>query len=288
VNQAYPVIAEHARAYDVSRCWLYLGLTRLAVGLLDEADDCWRHAEQAARELGAPVHLHPILLQRSWFSIFTGDFSTAIALIEDARNVVLSAPRHTWLQVARLDSQLGTVWRAAALADLGFDAADSENMGVIDEPRGTARHHSAREKLERAADLKIPAALAVDSVRFTINDPAARSQWAARVSAPLLAGAFAVAWEWENTELVSHLIEYHSARGMLAAREVHTDGGEWATVATESALADEFGEALELSALPPLQMDPGAPAVLGRYRILAQQRYGTAVTAAAPGWTTWP
>ncbi|AQA05403.1 hypothetical protein BVC93_26835 [Mycobacterium sp. MS1601] len=285
INQAYPVIARHARSYDVSRCWLYLGLTRLAVGLLDEADDCWRQAEQSARDGGKSLHLYRILLQRSWFGIFTGDYPAATQLIEAARQALLSAPRHTWLQLALLDSQLGTVWRAAALADLGFDAADPDDLGVIDEPRGTARHAAAMEKLERAADLKIPAALAVDSVRFTIADPARRSQWAARVSAPQLAGAFAVAWEWENTELVSQLIEYHSARGMLATRDVHTAGGDWAATATETASVDG---PLELAALPTLQMDPGAPAILGRYRILAQQRYGTAVTVEGPGWTTWP
>ncbi len=32
VSEAYPVIARHARAHDVSRCWLYLGLTRMASG----------------------------------------------------------------------------------------------------------------------------------------------------------------------------------------------------------------------------------------------------------------
>lgn len=40
VSGAYPVIAQHARAHDVSRCWLYLGLTRMAAGALEAADQC--------------------------------------------------------------------------------------------------------------------------------------------------------------------------------------------------------------------------------------------------------
>jgi tetratricopeptide (TPR) repeat protein len=288
ITAAYPVIAEHARAHDVSRCRLYLGLTRLATGLLDEADDHWQHAERHWREIGASLHVHRILLQRSWISIFRGDFETAITMIEAARVILDAAPRRSWLQVARLDSQLGTVWRADALADLGFDASDPEALGVIDEQPGSARYRDAMTKLERAADLKIPAALAADSVRYTITDPAARAHWATRVAAPLLAGAFAVAWEWENTELVSQLIEYHSARGMLSAAELQLGNGEWATAATESVPIDRGDGLIELGPLPTLQMDPGAGAILGRYRALAQQRYGTQVTAQLPGWTTWP
>ena len=71
-------------------------------------------------------------------------------------------------------------------------------------------------KLEQAAELKVPAALAVDSVRYSIADADARSRWATSISAPILAGAFAVAWEWENTELISELVEYHSARGTFS------------------------------------------------------------------------
>jgi hypothetical protein len=49
VSEAYPVIARYARAHDVSRCWLYLGLTRLARGGLEAADQCWEHAERRRR-----------------------------------------------------------------------------------------------------------------------------------------------------------------------------------------------------------------------------------------------
>ncbi|MET0899439.1 MAG: hypothetical protein ABWY45_16145 [Mycobacterium sp.] len=284
LNDAYPVIARAARAHDVSRCWLYFGLLRLAVGGLDEAEECWATAEKHGREEGAPLHIHRILLQRSWAAIFHGDHHRAAALVESARSFLESAPRRSWLQTARLDSHLGTVWRAAALADLGFDASDPQDLGTIDEPRDTARYQTAMVNLERAADLMIPAALAVDSVRYSIADAAVRAQWATRVAAPLWAGAFAVAWEWENTELTSQLIEYHSARGMLSA----VGAAESVSTATESVAIDQIDGPIELGPLPMLQMDPGSRPILGRYRALAQQRYGTRVTADLPGWTTWP
>ena len=93
-------------------------------------------------------------------------------------------------------------------------------------------------KLERAAELKVPAALAVDSVRYSIADADARSRWAASVSAPMLASAFAVAWEWENTELISELVEYHSARGTFSTEPQPRGAGEWAVTATAPALVD--------------------------------------------------
>ncbi len=46
VSEAHPVIAGYARAHDVSRCWLYLGLTRMGRGALEAADQCWEHAER--------------------------------------------------------------------------------------------------------------------------------------------------------------------------------------------------------------------------------------------------
>jgi tetratricopeptide (TPR) repeat protein len=322
VSAAYPVIARHARAHDVSRCWLYLGLTRLAVGALEAADQCWEHAERHWRELGKPLHTHRILLQRSWIEIFRGRFAAAVELIAQAREFLDSSPRSSWLQHARLDSHLGNVWRADALTDLGFDAAGeasdtwreaetryAEALGVTHAEVGSPRYLRAMTKLEQAAELKVPAALAVDSVRYSIADADARSRWATWVSAPMLAGAFAVAWEWDNTELLSELVEYHSARGTFStephARNHRPDIGEWTSTATSPVLLDTgqgFATALaaagpsphrgvsltRLGPLPPLQMQPAAPPIMSHYRALALQRYGREVTAGEPAWSTWP
>lgn len=317
VTEAYPVIAEHARAHDVSRSWLYFGLIRLGVGALREADQCWEYAERHWRELGKPQHIHRILLQRSWISVFRGAFDDAAAMVAEARELLDSAPRHSWLQYARLDAHLGNIWRARALAEMGFDglgrpdqsweeveATHASGKGVFNCRPGSKKYRSGMAMLERAADLKVPAALAVDSVRYTIVDAGARMRWASCVSAPMLAGAFAVAWEWDNAELVSELVEYHSARGTFSSEPTAQQAADWADTATapvplEAELVPELavaaaapapgtGGLTRLGPLPPLRMDPQAAPILTRYRELAWERYGRTVTSPEPEWTTWP
>lgn len=313
--EAYPVIARYARANDVSRCWLFFGLTRMSAGGLKVADECWDNAERHWRELGKPLHIHRILLQRSWIAIFRGRWPEAVDMVAQARACLDSSPRSSWLAYARLDDHLGNVWRAEALADLGFDGAGNPSddwdaaearyragAGVTRAAEGTARYGAAMEKLRRAAELKVPASLAVDSVRYSVADAEARAQWASCVSAPLLAGAFAVAWEWGNADLVSQLIEYHSARGTFSAETATTGSAEWSSVATAAApIADVDELALvaagpaitdgtgltRLGPLPPLQMDPTTGPVLDHYRELALKRYGQCVTAAEAAWATW-
>jgi hypothetical protein len=315
--EAQPVIARYDRAHDLARCWLYLGFTRLGSGALEAADECWAHAERHWRELGKPLHLHRILLQRSWIAIFWSRFADAVELIAQARELLDSSPRSSWLQYAQLDSHLGTVWRADALADLGFDssgdpdetlqeteARQAEGLGILHGEVGTPQYWRGMKKLEQAAELKVPAALAVDSVRYSIADADARSRWAAGISAPILAGAFAVAWEWENTQLISELVEYHSARGTFDTDLERPKIGEWASTATATVVLDTDAEVAlaaagpatpraggsltRLGPLPPLQMQPDSPPIMSHYRDLARQRYGRAVTAAEPAWSTWP
>jgi hypothetical protein len=220
------------------------------------------------------------------------------------------------LAYARLDDHLGNVWRAEALAELGFDGAGDPaedwdaaearyraGSGVIRAEPGTEHHRTAMEKLERAAELKVPASLAVDSVRYSVADAEARSQWATCVSAPLLASAFAVASDWENADLVSQLVEYHSARGTFSAEHADAAAMEWSSVSTAAAPIADVDELAMVAAgppitdgtgltrlgpLPPLRMDPTTGPVLDHYREMALQRYGQCVTAAESVWETWP
>lgn len=322
VSGAYPTIAHHARAHDVSRCWLYFGLTRMGAGALAAADECFDNAERHWRELGKPIHIHRILLQRSWIQIFAGRFAEAVELVAKARDLLDVAPGAGWLQYARLDDHLGNIWRADALTDLGFDGAGdpeatlaeveqrhARSLGVTTAQTGTPAFARAMVKLEQAADLKLPAALAVDSVRYTLTDAEARHRWASSVSSPMLAGAFAVAWEWENTQLVSELIEYHSARGALEddgaseSERSADDTAPWTRIATAPTPADDVAELAavaggaavdkrpalrRLGPLPPLRMDPVGDEILQRYRTLAAQRYGRRVTSDEKPWATWP
>ncbi len=264
----------------MSRSWLYLGLLALSIEKLDDADERFGHAERHWREVDKPLHIHRILLQRSWVDIFRGDFDAARERANEARDLLDAWPRHSWLQYARLDDHLGSIWRADALADPANAAA----------------------KLERAAELKVPAALAVDSVRHAMTDADARMRWATSVSARILAGAFAVAWDWGNTELVSELVEYHSARGSFSTEPASqtSDWTETATAAVPVDTVDEFalvaagspssggGALTRLGPLPPLQMDPTTSPIMSRYRALASERYGCDVTADEAAWSTWP
>ncbi|WP_454790585.1 tetratricopeptide repeat protein [Mycolicibacterium lutetiense] len=320
VTEAYPVIAEHARAHDVSRSWLYFGLIRVGLGRLREANECWEHAERHWREIERPLHIHRILLQRSWIALFRGAFDDAIAMVNEARRLLDASPRHSWLQYARLDAHLGNIWRADALAEMGFDglgkpgqsweqveARHAAGTGTFNCRPGSRKYRRGMVKLDRATDLKVPAALAVDSVRYTITDAGARARWAKSVAAPLMAGAFAVAWESDNTELTCELIEYHSARGTFSTDRADEPGpaAEWTETATavvpvEAELAPQLavaaaaapvggeGALTRLGPLPPLRIDPSSGPILSHYRELALQRYGRDVTASGAEWTTWP
>jgi tetratricopeptide (TPR) repeat protein len=282
VHEAYPAIAEGYRAHDVSRSWLYLGLIALYIGKFDDADERFGHAERHWREVEKPLHIHRVLLQRSWVDVMRGDFEAARERTAEARRLLDSWPRHSWLQYARLDDHMGGILRAEALADPG----------------------TAATKFEQAADLKVPAALAVDSVRHAIVDADARMRWATFVSSRILAGAFAVAWDWGNTDLLSELVEYHSARGAFSTEPTDSGSNEWmdtATAAVPVEAADEYalvaagsasativGGLTRLGPLPPLRMDPDTPPILSRYRELASARYGRAITADEVAWATWP
>ncbi len=195
VHEAYPAIAEGYRAHDVSRCWLYFGLIACRSSKLDDADERFGHAERHWREIEKPLHIHRILLQRSWVDIFRGDFD--------------AAPRRP---TRRRNSSI----RGHATAGCSTPGCTT-TWAASGGRRRWPIPQNAAVKLEQAAELKVPAALAVDSVRHAIADADARMRWATLVSARMLAGAFAVAWEWENTELLSELVEYHCARGTFSA-----------------------------------------------------------------------
>jgi hypothetical protein len=280
--EAYPAIAEGYRAHDVSRSWLYFGLLSMSIEKLDDADERFGHAERHWREVEKPLHIHRILVQRSCVDILRNQFDAATEKAVQARELLDGWPRRSWLQYARLDDHMGTILRAEALAN----------------------PEAAAAKFEQAAELKVPAALAVDSVRHAIVDADARMRWARFVSARMLAGAFAVAWEWGNTDLLSQLIEYHSARGAFsteptdsaafdsmgtAAEAVPVEAAdEYALVAAGSVASTVAGGLTRLGPLPTMRMDPHMPPVLGRYRELAFERYGRDITADEVAWSTWP
>lgn len=294
LHTAYPAIAEHARAHDVARVWYQRGLIRLAIGDLPAVEESWAHAEQQWRDLDKPLQIHRLLLQRSWVPIFRGRFAEAVEYVARARDALEEWPRSTWVQHARLDYQLGLVWRADALADMGFDPHGE--LATLYSVPGTRKHRRAMRKLEQAADLIIPAALAVDGERHAMADPVARARWATSISAPMFAGALAVAYSWDHTALMAELIEHQSVRGAfrddpMGPAPALTDHPVAVLPETGRVTATATSTAPTLTLLgpaPALQMDPGGTPILQGYRDLAAARYGRIITTDEPAWQTWP
>jgi len=185
-------------------------------------------AERHWRELGKPLHIHRILLQRSWIAIFRGRFADAVELIAQGAEWLDSSPRSSWPQYAQLDNHLGTVWRADALTDLGFDAAGDPSdtwrevearqagaLGVTRAQVGGPQYLRAATKLELAAELRCRPT----GRRFgAVFDRRRRRpiRWANSISHQSWRAPSPSPGSWDNTELISELIEYHSARELSA------------------------------------------------------------------------
>ena len=73
-----------------------------------------------------------------------------------ARELLDSWPRSSWLQYARLDDHLGSIWRADALADMNFDGI-GDAVGRLARVRGAIRRLAGRHAFRDAA----PSATAV-------------------------------------------------------------------------------------------------------------------------------
>ena len=264
----------------MSRSWLYFGLPALSIEALDDADERFGHAERHWREVDKPLHIHRILLQRSWVDIFRGDFDAARERANEARELLDAWPRHSWLQYARLDDHLGSIWRADALAD------PAERGGQTRAGRRTQGPCRPCRRLGAPLDDRRRRAHAVGRPRLRPNP-------GRRVRRRL---------GWGNTELVSELVEYHSARGSFSTEpdKQTADWTETATAAVPVDTVDEFalvaagspssggGALTRLGPLPPLQMDPTTAPIMSRYRALAFERYGCDVTADEAAWSTWP
>ncbi|WP_208379139.1 CHAT domain-containing protein [Cumulibacter soli] len=296
---SYPTIAEFNRAHEVSSAWYMFGLTHLLMGQLDEAGQCWDQAELHWREIDKPLQLYRMLLQRSWIPIFRGEFDAATKQIARAREVLEEWPRSNWLHYARLDTQRGAVWRADALSDMGFetgldpDAPSSDRpVGVVACAPGTPEYRRATRKLATAAELMIPAAIAVDAERYAMIDPKERAQWAMQVSAPMLAGAFAIAYEGGDSALLAELIEYHSVRGAFdtdpsAAQQPEPTHYPQVALPSDDQPPVSTTSLRLLGPAPDLVMDPGRGPILAQHRSAVTTRYGRNIISEENPWATW-
>ena len=126
-HEAYPAIAEGLRAHDVSRCWLYFGLIA-----------CRSRSSTTPTSVSAtPSGTGGRSRSRCTFIAFccsaAGSTSSEaistprVERAEEARELLDSWPRHSWLQYARLDDHIGSIWRADALADPGERGGQSSS-----------------------------------------------------------------------------------------------------------------------------------------------------------------
>ena len=117
----------------------------------------------------------------------------AVDMVAQARDCLDASPRSSWLAYARLDDHLGigVAGRRARRPRLRRRGSARTRTGLTPRPATAPRTgvtraepgsrpvpHARWTSWQRAAELKVPAALAVDSVRYSITDAEARAQWA--------------------------------------------------------------------------------------------------------------
>ena len=98
-------------AHDVSRCWLYFGLIALSIEKLDDADERFGNAERHWREIEKPLHIHRILLQRSWVDIFRGDFDAARSARKRRENCSIRGHDTAGCSTPASHDHIGSIWR---------------------------------------------------------------------------------------------------------------------------------------------------------------------------------
>ncbi|GIG68568.1 tetratricopeptide repeat protein [Phytomonospora endophytica] len=150
--------------------------------------------------------------------------------------------------------------------------------------------------LARAADLAVPAALAIDAVAHTLTSGRQRDQWRRNVAEPAVAVAFRVAARSGNGPLVAQLVEARCAGSTLEHRTEPASPPQGmeglmypaqAPVSIGTALADAAaGPGLTVGLPPRLALTPDGGIALDVHLDRAVERYGVPVRAEGtiPSW----
>lgn len=203
----------------------------------------------------------------------------------------------------------------AVYAERGLSLACAQldfRRALFLEQQAVAQPHSAATLLPRALDLAIPAALAIDAVRFTLTDGRRRAQWQRIVAEPAWELAFRLAATVGDVRLVAELVETQCAGTPLAGTGTPeaiepvlpmalldatppSDRGPADADATRQAGAFHLGAALAdyaagfgLAVAPPprLAMTPSNVVALAHHLGMAEDRYGVEIREARviPTW----
>ncbi|MCP2163233.1 tetratricopeptide repeat protein [Goodfellowiella coeruleoviolacea] len=169
------------------------------------------------------------------------------------------------------------------------------------EQRATTSAAPDAELLARAVELAVPAALALDAVRFDLVNGELRDRWSRQVAAPAMRLAFRLAVRLGDARLVAELIESQCAGspphpdaadtpdGQTGLQLVLLDPDDQLARSGQPAAGDDpvpLGTALagvaaqaglRLAPPPRLALTEAGDIVLDRHIARAEQRYGTPV-----------
>lgn len=222
----------------------------------------------------------------------------------DAAGAVLEAAQ-VRLRLATVAFKCGNFGAGEDLLAAAYRAYDERGLGAhcaqIDYWYATlleavvdAAEEIAPAMLTQIADIAVPAALAIDAVRYTLPSGRQREQWNRQIADPAMRLAFRFAYLSGNGELLIDLIDTQCAGTTLRVRRadeakapvlpldlldaaVPDSASESAALQLGSALAGVAAGAGLPVAPPPRLLRPDGTLALADYLAAAEQRYGHAV-----------
>ncbi|APU15704.1 MULTISPECIES: tetratricopeptide repeat protein [Actinoalloteichus] len=218
-----------------------LAIMYLQRGLLDEAAVLLADAERFFARAGMAHHLAMGLKLSGFLAGLRDDrarstslFLRSLRLFEDHGAVVEAAEVRLPLATAAVaegryaEGEAYLTQAYAVYAARGLTAACAQldvRHALLLEHQMAREPHSIPALLPRALTLAVPAALAVDAVRFTLVDGHQRAQWRRQVAEPALSLAFRLAEAAGDGHLVAELVESQCAGSPLADTEPRGEAG---------------------------------------------------------------
>ena len=214
---AKTVFTELAQDKEIATCDLNLGNVHLRLGEYAKARESYWAAKGVFTELRMPKDVALCDIDLGLVDLALGEFEEARDSLATARRVFTASAM--WVFVAQVDVADGTC--LAVWADHVEDEGDAVKAEVL-----------RREAL----GLLVPAVLALDAVRFQLDNTPARQRWAESRVASGMNTALTLAQALGDTDLLAELIESSRAFGRLDlpdTDELSTDAaGLWLTAST--------------------------------------------------------
>jgi tetratricopeptide (TPR) repeat protein len=242
--------------------WEQLGLLAASRGELDEAEALYGRAQTLLRRAGATPTEAALAVRRAEIAHLAGRPAEAEELLTHAADTFAALG----LGLRRAQTHLAH----AALLERGGDPG----------------------QLARALDLAVPAALAIDAVRYGMAAGQQRDRWRRNVAEPALQLVFRLAARAGEALLVAHLIEVQCATTPILREDAvpRPDGpgplGSYLDEPPPPAHAFAVAPPPRLLLTPDGDGDGDGAVALADRIALAEQRYGLPVrdTRTVPSW----